>query len=634
MADEPQGSSGQNQQPDPHYAPTQAWQGPSTPPPPPPPPGRPAQPPQPPQQQPPADNQHYAPTQAWQGPGTPPPPPPPGQPQPGYGYPQPQTPPVPPQQQPPAGFGQPQGGYGYPQQPPQPNPYGQQPQGNYGYPQQPQPGAYGYPQQTPYPQQPNYPMPPRPGGGRNKNGVIAAVIGGVVALALIIVGAVYLTNGDDNGGDSADGGSSSSGGNGGNDGKDKGPSDGLSLASRQLQIGPERTALWKVAADPNASTADTSELVGTWFSGNNVVVGDEKDITAYDLKTGNKAWTAEAPESDAKPCYMSRTVTQDGLAAVLYRKATANSIAPCTLLTVLDLKTGRPKWYETLSVGNSSFAGNKGSVAIDGKGNRVFAIMADTVYSYSLDTHRKNWSAGGKSGCTVNGMASPDAIVVSQSCFDTGRTIIHSLDLDNGSGKTLWSHKTEGDATTKVNVLSTSPAVAMVNPGSAAARGYVVKMSSNGDPGPKIQLTQSFGNLSDGSSLTNTMPRYRFNGDTMIATVGSGLAGKATTVAAFDLSSGSLKWNQKLGTSQKGIQALDVASNGDVTAILEGGYSDQGQFLKLSGSSGTATKGGKFPSTAITSLDYNWMVTKGDLVLVIQAFNSKYTPRVVAYGPK
>jgi len=42
----------------------------------------------------------------------------------------------------------------------------------------------------------------------------------------------------------------------------------------------------------------------------------------------------------------------------------------------------------------------------------------------------------------------------------------------------------------------------------------------------------------------------------------------------------------------------------------------------------------KLIHTAITSLDYNWMVTKGDLVLVIQAFNSKYTPRVVAYGPK
>ncbi|MEU6235281.1 TerD family protein [Kitasatospora sp. NPDC047058] len=91
-------------------------------------------------------------------------------PQPGYGYPQPNTAPHPqqPQQPQPGGYGYPpqaqRPGYGYPQPQQQPYPQPQhapnQPSHGYGYPPQQQaqqPGGYGYPQPNtaPHPQQPH-----------------------------------------------------------------------------------------------------------------------------------------------------------------------------------------------------------------------------------------------------------------------------------------------------------------------------------------------------------------------------------------------------------------------------------------------------------------------------------------------
>ncbi|MEU7338260.1 MULTISPECIES: hypothetical protein [unclassified Streptomyces] len=111
---------------------------------------------------------------------------PPQAPQPGYGYPA-QAPGTPPQP-----------GYGYPQQapqapqgvPPQTPPYGQQPYGQPPYGQQP-------PHGQPY----GAPMPPVPGGGKKRTGLI---IGAVAVVAVIAVGAALLLGGGGGGSSVAD----------------------------------------------------------------------------------------------------------------------------------------------------------------------------------------------------------------------------------------------------------------------------------------------------------------------------------------------------------------------------------------------------------------------------------------------
>jgi PQQ-like domain len=646
MADQPQGSNGPNQQADPHYAPTQAWHGPGTPPPPPPPPPgqraqQPGPPPPPPGQrgpqaqgqpghgQPPTADPHYAPTQAWQGPGTPPPPPaqqgqppsadphyaptqawqgpgtppPPGQtppppPQPGYGYPQPQS-------QPPAG---PPQGYGYPQQP---GPYGQPPQG------------YGFPQQPGYGQPPGYPQPAPGVRGPNRGGIIFAIIGGVVALALVIWGAVYFTS--DGGGSNSSGGTGSGGQTGGGGGT-KHTGNAYALSSQKFQISPDRTLLWKDAPDPGNS--DTVSLIGSWFYKSTAFVGDQGTIDAYDLTNGHKLFTVQPPEADAKPCYMSDTVTDEGLAAVLYRKPGLANSLPCTLLTVIDVKTGKVQWYK--DVKPDAKDGNDGSISIDATHGRVYAITSQMAFGYSLSSHKKLWQAGGKEYCDMAGRTSPTAIVVEQDCFDLDKVYLYALNPATGKGE--WRYPAEGDSQTRVSILSADPAVASINPGSAAARGYVVKMSDSGTPGAKVSMSQSFGNLPDASIKFGTGPDYLFNGDTMVTTTDGGSPGKTTTVAAFDLTTGKPTWNQQLGTSEKSVQVIGFDGQ-NVLVAQEGGYTEQGQLISVS-ATGTPTRGGKFPDGTVEALDYNLMVARGDAIILMSSFSSGSTPRISAFGPK
>lgn len=636
MADEPAGGSGQDDKPDVHHAPTQAWQGPGTPPPPPSPPGSPqlakgaqaAQPPQapppapgpaqvphqsggqppqspqPPQAPPPGQQgqQHYAPTQAWQGgPGGPPPPPGPqgGHQQPPQIW---QNPPATPQPGAPAG---PPPSYGYPQPPQQPQ-YPHQPN-PYAQPAPPQPG-YGYPQQ------PGYPMPPAPPtSGKGKTGLIVGIVAGIVAIALLGVGIVYVTSDDDSKG-----------------GGDKPQaSDALTLAKDDFQLAPERSVLWKVSTS-SATPTDASTHIGTWTGEKNLVVGDQKALTGYDLKTGGQSWTVEAPQSGAAPCAMSPTITKDGLGAALYNKSGARSGTPCTLLTVIDTTTGTVKWQTDLR--STTDSSRDHSVAIDEKHKRIYAIAANMAFSYSLEDGKKNWEAGGAKYCNLSGETAPSAIIVAQVCFDSNKTVIASLDLKNGHDKTRWKYTVPGNSSSKATILSADPPVASINPGSAAARGNLVRFDSSGQPGPKIAMSQPFGKLPD-NTIFDSFSRYVFKDTTMIASISKSSAGKPAIIAAFDLTTGKEKWHQEIGSTQRAVQVVGVEGD-SIIAAQEGDYSTQGELLKLALSSGTPTKGGKFPVETASYLDRNRMIVQGNLIFVISNYASSYTPRVIAFGPR
>ncbi|KRV49329.1 hypothetical protein AQ490_03835 [Wenjunlia vitaminophila] len=468
--------------------------------------------------------------------------------------------------------------------------------------------------------------------------MVLGVVGGVVALALAI-GAVVVLTGDDGKDDEAKTGGTTSGQNGGpstDDPEKKGNEnegkDGLALSTSTFQLEPDRTTLWKAKTAADTSPSSSTGLVGNWLSGNNFILGDEQSITAYDLKTGEKAWDVEAPESNAVPCYMSDEITSDGKAAVLFRKASAESFHPCTLLTIIDTKTGRPVWFKDVKPGAED--GDYGDVAIDEKNNRVFAITAEMVFSYSLDAGKKNWDAGGKEYCNITGEATPTAVLVEQTCFDSDKTVIHSLDLNNGR-KSLWTYSAPGDSQTKVSILSAAPAVALVNEGSAAARGNIVAFDAKGKPGRQIPMAQAFGNLPDRTSVLGRLPRYYFTGTTMVTAVGKGSSGKSATVAAFDLTTGAEKWHQDIGTAEKGAQILAV-NDTSVVAAKEGGYDTSGKLVSIALDSGKQTEGGSFPSgsSVMTSLDFNQLVLKGDLIFGVEAYASSYNPRVVAFGPK
>src|SRR5262249_32174877 len=151
------------------------------------------------------------------------------------------------------------------------------------------------------------------------------------------------------------------------------------------------------------------------------------------------------------------------------------------------------------------------SVAVDEKNKRVYAIASDRAFSYSLATGQKNWEAGGAKYCNLTGQAAPTAIIVEQECFDTDKAVIVSLDLDNGHDKSRGKYNVPGSSSPRVHVLSADPAVAMINPGSASARGNVIGFDGTGKPGAQIPVSQPSGKLAEYSAAYDNIPSYLFN---------------------------------------------------------------------------------------------------------------------------
>ncbi|WP_189133702.1 outer membrane protein assembly factor BamB family protein [Wenjunlia tyrosinilytica] len=542
--------------------------------------------------------------------------------QPGYGYPQVPPPalpaqPVQPQWNP------------YAQPPPsspraqQPHPQGQQPLPP--PPQQPWAGGYnpyaGDPQAQPYPQQPGSPVPGTPAPRGRRRGVILGVVAGVVALALTGVGTVYFMSGDGDG----DGGKGRK--------KEAARPDGRRLtAAGKFDVAADRSALWKTESGPTHGPQNRTSLIGEWVGRRSVVVGDVSRLVSYDMRTGRRQWELKPPVSGAKPCEMSDNATSEGLGAVLYRPDGSSTTSPCTLLVVADMRTGRVKWSHDVAPDTDTGFSDP-SVAVDAKRNRVYAATAHMLFSYGLNKGKRYWKVGGSKFCPLEGKAAPSAVVVAEQC-DKGTTIF-GLDLgERDKAKAAWKYRVEGGPGAEATVVSARPAVAMVNPGSAAARGGIMRIDSKGRPGTRIPVAQPFGKLPEADSSFNSLPNYTFDGSTMIATVGLALTqGRSHTVAAFDLSTGKEKWHRKIAPEGQSLQVVGVRSGAVVAAVGSRDTSARSRFYRIPIDSGTPVKGGRFPGGTAVSPEYYRVVVRGNLALSIAVTTLEGRPRVTAFAP-
>ncbi|WP_350275165.1 hypothetical protein [Kribbella sp. HUAS MG21] len=189
----------------------------------------------------------------------------------------------------------------HPQHPPYPpQPYQYQPQ--YQAPYQPQP-----------PYQPPYPSAPRP--PRKNGGVIALVIGLAVLLVAGAGGAAFVFRDQLFGG---------------------GP--GIE-ADRELTY---------VVRDSFPSTYRPTEggleqLSARWWTDKYLVRQMPKQLVAYDLANGNKAYAVDVP--DTHYCNASRQQSAKGYVALLQ----GTRISGCRQLTIVDLRTGRRVWTKDLT---------------------------------------------------------------------------------------------------------------------------------------------------------------------------------------------------------------------------------------------------------------------------------------------
>ncbi len=409
-----------------------------------------------------------------------PPLPPAGQPgQPGYGYPQ-QTPhqqaPQQPQphqpqpQQPPAPYQapppQPQP-YQPPAQhqaPPQQSPQPPQPAAKvpYGYPQQPPggqpggfgtatpPGPYGAGHATPPPgvappgwgPQPGMPGMPPPGPHKASGSRIALIVAAVVVLLVALGGgAVLVLSGDDEKKPSADSDGDGEGEGGEGTGGEDGPSgDPVDAALAWQTPGPE------VSAEDIILGAR-----GSWISGDTLVRTFDDAITAYDLATGEEAWTIPL-ELSGGDCNASPTASADRIAVLQGRD--------CEVLTVIDIAAGE----EINSIPLELDAGYLTDTTYPAFLGETIALGWGTGGAgYDATTGEQLWTTSTEEDCPEVAYAVIDDMFVSQtSCGFVGDEG-GSIRATNEAGDELWEWeygpRHQGKELAVHSVLSVDPLV-------------------------------------------------------------------------------------------------------------------------------------------------------------------------------
>ncbi|NUS12084.1 MAG: PQQ-binding-like beta-propeller repeat protein [Streptomyces sp.] len=538
---------------------------------PPPPPGNPPEfgksdaavppPPGPPQTPPPAPGYGYpAPGSA----PTPPPPPAPG----GYGYPAPPQPadgnpyaqPVPPAQNPYAQAPT-QAAFQMPQQtpppppmagqvPPPPYPSGQQPYpGQPQYGQVPPQGPYGYPQQMPY--------QGGPGGARNNNKMMI-IIAAVVAVVLVAAGGIYFATKSDGGKPSPHPTASGSG------------------SPTQAPHSTELQYAWDKPADPVAKADNLKRVPGIWFTDKYVVKQEINKVVAYDIATGNPAWTLPAASSGdcaaAKDTYQNTAAIQFG--------------PKCNEIMVFDLATGTQKWTAALPNGDGSGDFDYSQMAISG--DTVGVDWLSGSVAYRLSTQKVLWQ-GGNGNCEDDGYAGGAQFVVIVNCdFKTYK--VQVVDPEN-SGKAKWSWQAPTGFEVKA-IVSTDPVVVVLDTQNGHALATDVVTLADGRMQSRISLGTDKYDISLGDNGAEDVHNVLVSKDTIYLTLRSQGDSKGQVlsgIVAFNTADGKQKWIAKPADKQA-VVGLDFLPDGKILAVEPPDYDVQGQLDTIDPATGAMQK--------------------------------------------
>ncbi|MFJ8862158.1 PQQ-binding-like beta-propeller repeat protein [Streptomyces sp. NPDC102451] len=273
----------------------------------------------------------------------------------------------------PPGAPQPAPGYGYPPQ--QPGSYAQQP-GPYG-PGTQQPAPYAQP--NPYAQHPGYGGPPQPptvtapggpppgpGGGGRFKGRTGVVVGAALAVLLLAGGGIWLATGDDGGGtkkpvagESGDVAKPSGSPTADKDGTVTAPTAAELNAGRE----PGEAKVAWLAANGVDLPAYGEDAYGPWFAGDIVAKGMYRKVTGYAAAGGTEKWSLALPTD---LCAAPTLPTADGKIVVAVEDNVAEEEADCSVLQMIDLRTGRAGWRKTVPRTGAQDALSHVAMAVNG----------------------------------------------------------------------------------------------------------------------------------------------------------------------------------------------------------------------------------------------------------------------------
>ncbi|MFF9687353.1 PQQ-binding-like beta-propeller repeat protein [Streptomyces sp. NPDC014623] len=498
-------------------------------------------------------------------------------------------------------------------------PSGPQPQEGFGAPYDPPPGVpqpppgygYGYPfRPGPYAQQPGYGYPPPhtvpappPGGpgGRRTRGRAGVIVGTVLTVLLLAGGGVWLATGDDGGGKKPVAGPS--GGTGGpSTSPTPGKDDEESVAgptAAELNAGREAGEA-KVAwlAENGVDLPEYGEEThGPWFAGDVVAKGMYRKVTGYAVADGTEEWSLRLPTD---LCASPTAPTADGKVVVALEDNVSESEASCSVLQMIDLRTGRAGWKKTVDR----------SALQDGLSHVAMSIAGDTV-TFGRDTASNAFRVSdGKElfGKREEGVCQPFAftggarMLAAVSCQaepdDPVRQQVQEVDPATGAPK--WTYVVE-PGWSVTHVFTVSPPVLSIAKDDEWA---VLVLDENGTHRSRMvggdedygfrcgeDSVQEGGNLDGCAGVAADTSRFYFS-----TQPDSTAEVKTNKVVAFDLATGRPVWKTP-SPGGRFMMPLRL-EGGKVLVHVQAAYRRSGEIGALDPSTGAYTTLLKHPESA------------------------------------
>ncbi|MFD6274297.1 PQQ-binding-like beta-propeller repeat protein [Streptomyces sp. NPDC060209] len=510
------------------------------------------------------------------------------------------------------GAPQPAPGYGYPPQ--QPGPYGRQP-GPYTQPPGPyvqQPGPYTQ-QPGPYGRQPGYGYPPQPptvvaapggpagpGGGGRFRGRTGVVVGAVLAVVLLAGGGIWLATGDDGGGRKPV----------------AGPSDVTGKPSASPTVGKDDD---KSVAGPTAAELNSGrepgeakvawlaengvdlpeygeETHGPWFSGDIIAKGMYRKVTGYAVTDGAEKWSLALPTD---LCASPTAPTADGKVVVGIEDNVSESEASCSVLQMIDLRTGKAGWRKT--VDRSAMQDGLSHVAMSISGNTVTFGRNTASDAFRVSDGKELF--GRREGvCQPFAFTGGDRMLAAVSCqaepADPVRQQVQEVDPVTGAPK--WTYELK-PGWSVAHVYSARPLVISIQ---QPEKWAVVVLNDNGtyrsqmvgdDEDYAVRCGE--GSVEMGSNLDGCAGVAADASRFYLSTLPDpGAKTETNKVVAFDLATGKSLWK---APAPGGRLMLPLGvEGGKVLVHVEAAYRKSGETGTLEPSTGAFTTLLKHPSSA------------------------------------
>ncbi|MYX72731.1 PQQ-binding-like beta-propeller repeat protein [Streptomyces sp. SID3915] len=512
-------------------------------------------------QPPPQEGGFGAPYEPPTGSAQPPPPPP------GYGYPP----------QAPGPYGTQPGPYG----PPQPGPYGPPQPGSYG----PQPGPYAQPQPGPYGAQPGYgatPPPAAPGGGRSKRRT-GLVVGAVLAVLLLAGGGVLFLGGDDGAGGKKPvaGPSDTTSEDGKHEDKDKDKAEPAGPSAAELNAGRkpgEARVLWLKYNDVDLPGLGAA-VNGPWTAGDIVARTTYRTVSGYALADGTEKWKLSLPTD---VCAAPSLPTDDGKIVIATLVSNTASIPDCSVLQMIDLKTGEQGWKKTVPLNGRLDMRSEVSLAVNG-GTVTYARAGGGADGYRISDGEKLFGeAPGE--CEVGDVASGARLIAGVTCSDAvGKNRIE--ELDPTTGKPKWAYQLEPGWYLQTVYSFDPPVVVVTN----AEEQRIIALRDDGTLRSRIDGPVAAEAVADARTLY--LPTGLVYVDSRVT----------NTIQAYDLDTGKRTWEAESPTGQA-MKPLRM-EGGKVLAYVLASKEQGGGIVALEPGSGSPQTLLRHPASAADAED-------------------------------